>query len=150
MNFKEKHPSCGFLTCCVIKKGLEVCSACVDYPCKRFEPERDGYDSFVTHKKVFTNLDFIKNNTIECFIGLQEKRMIVLKDFLENYDDGRSKSLFCISCSLLPLDKLEETQRSLESRKDLSDIREKNNLLKDRLKMIAETLKTDLKLNNKK
>ena len=32
LGFKEKHPSCGFLTCCVTKKGLEVCSDCPDYP----------------------------------------------------------------------------------------------------------------------
>src|SRR5512145_448571 len=34
VNFKEKHPSCGFVTCCVIKNGMEVCADCKDYPCK--------------------------------------------------------------------------------------------------------------------
>ena len=33
LNFKEKHPSCGFLTCCAIKNGREVCSDCSHYPC---------------------------------------------------------------------------------------------------------------------
>jgi hypothetical protein len=55
LNFKEKHPSCGFLTCCGIKKGLEVCSDCDDYPCKRFESEINGYDSFVTHTDLKVN-----------------------------------------------------------------------------------------------
>lgn len=40
LNFKDKHPSCGFLTCCVIKNELEVCSDCNDYPCKRFDSEK--------------------------------------------------------------------------------------------------------------
>jgi hypothetical protein len=150
LNFKEKHPSCGFVTCCVIKNGLEVCSGCKDYPCSRFGPERKGYDSFVTHKKVFANLDFIKSNGIDCFIDLQKTRMNILTDFLDNYNDGRSKSFFCISCALLPLDKLQEIHRFTECLKDSSDIKEKNKRLKDKLKMMSENLKIDLKLNNKK
>ena len=57
-DFKEKHPSCGYLTCCSIKKGLEVCSECDEYPCSRYDAEKKGLDSFVTHKKVFPNLEF--------------------------------------------------------------------------------------------
>jgi hypothetical protein len=105
-NFKEKHPSCGFLTCCVIKNEFEVCSDCNDFPCKRFDSEKDGFDSFVTHKKVFSNLDFIKSNGIDLFIDKQKIRMGILTEFLNNFDDGRSKSFFCVSCALLPLDKL--------------------------------------------
>lgn len=150
LSFKEKHPSCGFVTCCVIKNGLEVCSDCKDYPCSRFDSERKGYDSFVTHKKVFANLDFIKSNSIDCFIDLQKVRMNILTDFLANYDDGRSKSFFCISCALLPLDKLQETHRFIYSPSDSLVIKEKNKRLKDKLQMMAENLKIDLKLNNKK
>jgi hypothetical protein len=150
LNFKEKHPSCGLLTCCVIRKGLEVCSDCNDYPCKRFDSEKKGYDSFVTHKKIFTNLDFIKSNRIDCFIDQQKIRMNILTDFLDNYDDGRSKSFFCISCALLPLDILQETHRFINILSDSSDTKEKNKRLKDKLNLIADSLKTDLKLNNKK
>jgi hypothetical protein len=115
LNLKEKHPSCGFLTCCVIKKGFEVCSDCPDYPCKRFDSERQGYDSFVTHRKIFTNLDLIKDKEIGFFINQQKIRMDILTGFLSNYDDGRSKSFFCISCALLPIDKLMETQKFINN-----------------------------------
>lgn len=149
-NFKQKHPSCGFVTCCVIKNGFEVCSECKDFPCSRFDSERKGYDSFVTHKKVFTNLDFIRSNTIECFMDEQKIRMDILTDFLNNYDDGHSKSLFCLSCALLPLDKLHEIQKIIGIESNPFSLKEKNTLLKNRLQMIAETLKIDLKLNNKR
>jgi hypothetical protein len=86
-NFKEKHPACGFLTCCVNKNGFEVCSDCKDYPCKRFDSEKDGLDSFVTHKKVFINIDFIKKNGIERFIDQQKIRIDILSYFLTNYVD---------------------------------------------------------------
>lgn len=151
LNFKEKHPSCGFLTCCVIKNGHEVCSGCKDYPCRRFDSEKDGYDSFVTHKKVFINLDFIKDKGIDCFIAQQKLRMDILKDFIEKFDDGRSKSYFSLSCALLPVDKLRELCVSInsEQNKRLS-VREQNRLLKDKLQLIADSLNIDLKLNIKR
>jgi hypothetical protein len=149
LNFKEKHPSCGFLTCCTIKKGLEVCSECNDYPCNRFEPERKGYDSFVTHKKVFANLDFIKEHGILNFIDEQKLRMNILADFLSNYDEGRSKSFFCISCALIPLDKLQETHKYIINKDDSMLLKDKNKLLKERLQKAAKSLEIDLKLNNK-
>jgi hypothetical protein len=150
LNFKEKHPSCGFLTCCAIKKQLEVCSDCIDYPCNRFDSEGKGYDSFVTHKKVFTNLDMIKSIGIERFIDQQKIRIDILNNFIANYDDGRSKSFFCISCALLPLDKLQDTQRLINSLSDTINIKEKNKRLKESLQLIADNSHIELKLNNKK
>jgi hypothetical protein len=35
-------------------------------------------------------------------------RIDILTNFLKNFDDGHSKSFFCLSCTLLPLDKLLE------------------------------------------
>lgn len=112
LDFKLKHPSCGFLTCCSIKHGFEVCSDCKDYPCSRFDPERQGFDSFVTHKRIFSNLDNIKKAGIDSFISQQKTRMTILSDFILNYDDGRSRSFFCLSCALLPLEKLQEIYES--------------------------------------
>jgi hypothetical protein len=150
LNFREKHPSCGFVTCCVIKNGLEVCSDCRDYPCSRFDSERKGADSFVTHKKVFANLDFIKNSGMGRFIGQQKSRMTILMDFLANYDDGRSKSFYCIGCALLPLAELQESCRFMDSLGDVRVGKEKNKRLKEKLQGIADQLKIDLKLNKKK
>lgn len=132
------------------KKGLEVCSDCNDYPCNRFDSARNGYDSFVTHRKVFTNLDFIKGNGIDCFIDQQKIRINILLDFLANYDNGRSKSFFCISCSLLPLDELQEACRFMKNLDDSIDVKDKNERLVDCLQEIAENLEIELKLNNKK
>ena len=141
---------CGFVTCCVIRNGLEVCSDCKDYACSRFDSEKKGYDSFVTHKKMVTNLDSIKSSGFDFFIDQQKIRMTILIDFLAKYDDGRSKSFFCISCTLLPLDKLQETHRFINALNDSIDIKEKNKHLKDKLQTTAESLELDLKLNNKK
>ncbi|OFX82198.1 MAG: hypothetical protein A2X20_08955 [Bacteroidetes bacterium GWE2_40_15] len=150
LNFKEKHPSCGFLTCCVIKNGLEVCSDCNDYPCKRFDSEKDGYDSFVTHKKVFANLDNIKSNGIEQFIDNQSKRIVILNDLLTKFDDGRSKSFYCVGCALLTLDKLEEVHGFACNLNNAIENKKKSKQVKNYMTKIADSQNIDLKLNKKK
>jgi hypothetical protein len=149
-DFKSKHPSCGFVSCCVIKKDLEVCSECESYACSRFDSEKQGYDSFVTHKNVFVNLDFIKSNEIELFIDQQKKRIAILSHFIEQYDNGRSKSFFCISCALLPLNILTEIHKYSHDINKTLDIQEKNKLLKEKIMAVASDLGIDLKLNTKK
>lgn len=148
LNFRDKHPSCGFLTCCAIKNGFEVCSSCKDYPCGRFDSERKGFDSFVTHRKIFENLDNIKTSGIENFIGQQKIRMDILQNLLNNFDDGRSKSFFCISCALLPLDRLQTAYIEIANNTE-TDIKDKSSQIKAKFKAIAENLGITLKLNNK-
>lgn len=148
--FKDKHPSCGFLTCCVIINGIEVCSDCNDYPCKRFNSEKDGYDSFVTHKKVFANLDYIKNNGIGNFIAYQNVRIDILNYLLTNFDDGRSKNFYFISCALLPVEKLQEVRRFSKTLNEEIETKEKCKLIKNSLTKIADLLGIDLRLNKKK
>jgi len=146
LNFKEAHPTCGILTCC-IKNGFETCAECKDYPCARLvTTEAAGYDSFVTHKKMFANLENIRANGIEQFIKNQRKRIDVLNLFLSNFDDGRSKSFFCISCTLLPVDKLLEAYEFAQK----LEVKEKNKQLKGYLTAIADELNIELKLNKKK
>lgn len=148
-NFKEKHPSCGFITCCVIKRGLEVCSDCQDYPCKRFDAEKNGFDSFVSHKKVFVNLDDIKSYGIGQFIKAQKERIEILEDLLTNFDDGRAKSFYCLSCALLPVDKLLEVQSFAHNLCETTSIKDKTKLLRNQLTEHATSLEIELKLNNK-
>lgn len=149
LNFKDKHPSCGFITCCVVKKEFEVCSDCNDFPCKRFESEKNGVDSFVTHKNVFPNLDYIKNNGISKFIEQQEIRMNILTYLLEHFDDGRSKSFFCLSCTLLPLDNLLEIDGYVKELPEMINIKEKNKLIRDLLTATANSLNIKLILRKK-
>jgi hypothetical protein len=146
-DFKEKHPSCGVVTCCVKKRLLETCADCNDFPCYRLKTENAGYDSFVTHRKIFPNLDFIKANGVELFVDLQQVRMDILTDFLQKSDDGRSKSFYCISCALLPMDTLRDLHRFMDSLDDSQDIKERCKRLKEAIQAIANDLKIELKLN---
>lgn len=73
--FNKISWSCSFITCCVKKKNLEVCGECDEFPCQKFDSSwlKDGceYDSFLTHKKAYSNLNFIKKSGIEKFIEQQ-------------------------------------------------------------------------------
>ena len=69
--FASKHPACGYLTCCVKKHGLRVCSDCAEFPCKRFEKETGEHDSFVTHRRTLFNLDLIKTIGLDAFLSEQ-------------------------------------------------------------------------------
>ena len=72
-NFSEKHPSCSILNCCYKMKELEVCSLCNEFSCEKYaDIVKIEQDSFVTHKKMFPNLEFIKNNGINTFINEQK------------------------------------------------------------------------------
>ena len=99
---------------------------------------------------MFSNLDFIKQTGISQFIDQQKIRTEILADFITNYDDGRSKSFFCLSCALLPLENLNDIQRIANDFNDSSNLKDKNKRLKEILLETADGLKIDLKLRNKK
>ncbi len=105
-NFSDKHPSCSFITCCVKKKGLEVCGECAEFPCSKFKSEEfyqqmEGSSSYPPYRSVFSNLRFIKEKGIKPFIKQQAKRINLLETMIEGYDDRRSRSFFCRAAALL-------------------------------------------------
>ena len=112
--FFNKHPSCSFVTCCVKKRNLEVCSECPEFPCSKFKSE-DEYQqlkqssSYPPYKKVMSNLNFIKEHGIKKFIKQQKKRIKLLETMIKNFDDGRSRSFFCKAAALLDLTSLKSS-----------------------------------------
>jgi Protein of unknown function (DUF3795) len=111
-DFFNKHPSCSLITCCVNKKGLEVCAECLEFPCSRFKSEEEyqqlqGSPSYPPYSKVMANLYFIKEHGIGEFALQQKKRMDLLTRMIQDFDDGRSKSFFCRVACLMEIMDLE-------------------------------------------
>jgi hypothetical protein len=104
-DFFEKHPSCSIVTCCFITRKLETCGNCERLICERIK-NWDSADSFVTHRNCISNLENIKENGLAIVIEQKEQRLRLLHDLLRDYDDGRSKSFYCLSAALLPIDEL--------------------------------------------
>jgi hypothetical protein len=151
--FFEKHPSCGHITCCVKKRKLEVCSQCDEFPCSKFESWLEG-DSFVTHQKTLFNLDSVRREGLEGFVEQQGKRMGLLKTMLEGFDDGRSKSYYCLAAALLPVAALEESLHHAQElvKKDNArsqDIKNKAVVLRGYLNDCGARSGVELKLRQK-
>ncbi len=111
--FAGKHPTCAILTCCS-RRGLETCGTCDDFPCDRVK-RWDSADSFVTHRTCIANLHRIREDGMTLFLAQQAQRMQLLDKLLEQVDDGRSKSFFCLSTALLPVAEMQAAARQLRS-----------------------------------
>ena len=144
-------PGCGFITCCVKKKGLETCAECADFDdCERVAKllgSAKQKDSFISHRPIEANLLFIRERGIEEFTRLEMEKLEFLKYLLNNYDEGRSKSFYCTSCQLVPLGRLKEALREAEAgiSQDTS-LKERAKTLRALIGNMAESLGIDLKL----
>ncbi len=105
-DFFDKHPSCPFITCCVKKRKHDTCAECDEFPCSRFEGV-DKRDSFVTKRRSLSNLDLVREGGLEQFINQQGQRIRLLEAMLAEFNEGRSKSFYCLAAALLPTVDLE-------------------------------------------
>jgi len=149
--FWQKMPGCGFITCCVKQKGLETCAECVDFAgCERVARLLDSanyQNSFLSHRPIAANFAFIQKNGIEEFARLEIEKLEFLKYLLNTYNEGRSKSFYCTSCQLIPLDKLKEALADVEIKiTEDTGIKEKAKIVRAAISNVADTLQIDLKL----
>jgi hypothetical protein len=116
--FLDKHPSCSFITCCVRKRGFEVCGQCPEFPCAKFRSEEEyrqrESSSYPPDRKLLSNSRFIREKGIKEFIRQQRKRIGLLETMIEGHDDGRSRSFLCRAAALLDP---EDVRRSLDRAK---------------------------------
>ena len=142
-DFSRKHPSCSILTCCHKKQGLECCGECKQFPCDKIKPWASG-DSFISHKVCLENLGWVQQNGVETFVANQQERIELLRHMIDQFDDGRSKNLFCLAAALLPPKEIEGAIK-----KAVVDFSEKTlqaKKLKALLDEIAHGLGIELKL----
>jgi hypothetical protein len=155
--FFEVSPGCGTITCCVKKKGLEVCAQCDEFPCSRYASWLDKWvieDSFLTYQKIKSNLYFIRERGLDKFLKQQKKRIKLLERMLEDFDDGRSKSFYCIATTLLPVAELEtlinEAERRMKVEKvKANDTQTKAKILRELLSDFAAKGGVELQLRSK-
>ena len=150
-DFAEKHPPCSLATCCVKKHNLEACGQCKEFPCKKYENEKIEKDSFVTHKKMMANQRYVQKNGIEKYIEEQNIRIKILEKMLQEFNDGKSKSYFCIAATLLDIKCLNksliEAEKKMQKEKmSADDFKGKTKVLKGILSEYADKNNVELKL----
>ncbi|MFW9900418.1 MAG: DUF3795 domain-containing protein [Candidatus Thorarchaeota archaeon] len=152
-DFFNKHPSCSIITCCVKKHDYETCAECDEFPCSKID-KWDKMDSFISHKVSLSNLELVQKEGIEHFISQQKRRIELLNIMLEEFNEGRSKSFYCIATALLQIDELENTlnvskQQLKEEKVDINDLKTKSKILKENLSKLARSQSIELKLKRK-
>jgi len=150
-DFWQKHPSCGFITCCVKQRNLETCAQCADWAgCEKVAKLLDSskyQDSFISYRPLAANFAFIQKNGIEEFAKLEIEKQAFLRHLIDNYDEGRSKSFYCTICQLISLDKLKEALVDAEiNLTEDTGIKEKAKIVRAAINNLADALQIDLKL----
>jgi len=150
-DFWQKHPSCGFITCCVKQKNLETCAECADWEgCERLGKSLNAaknVDSFISYRPLADNLAFIRKQGVDEFARLEIEKLEFLRYLIDNYDEGRSKSFYCTSCQLILLDGLKKALANVEELvTKTADIKEKAKTVRVAISNLANELGISLKL----
>jgi hypothetical protein len=141
---------CTFIRCAVKKKGIEFCWDCGENSlCEKLRKHREASktgDSFVCYQKLEDNIRFINENSVEDFEKEQIFRENLLKDMLDEFNDGRSKTFYCIASTVLENYELKNALNEARERSELLDIKRKAQILHQVLDKIAERKRYYLKL----
>ena len=147
------NPSCSVFRCCVQTNGFETCAECKDFPCSRFKDTRDEYDSFLTYKRVRPNLNYIRENGVEDYVHKLEKRIELLEEMLRGFNEGRSKSLYCVATTLISVEGIRKSMDSAKKRVKMLDAEEdiegKARILKETIRTTAAKEGVDLRLRKR-
>jgi hypothetical protein len=141
---------CPFITCAIKRKGIEFCWECEENErCEKWKKHREAgkrFDSFKCYQKLEDNIVFIQKNGVEEFQSVQKIREELLQEMLKNFNEGRSKSYFCIAATVLEIEELEKAVNEATAQSKESGIREKSKILHSLLSEIAVRKNLLLKL----
>ena len=146
----EGNQSCAIARCSLHHGGLEYCYLCDEYPCEKYA-DIELFDSFVTHRNQIKDLEKAKNIGIDAYLIELTEKMEILNYLLDNYNDGRRKSFFCIAVNLLELQDVKAVVEQIETETKSADHtpKEKATLATALLNAMAEEQNIVLKLNKK-
>ena len=114
--FSEVHPPCGILSCCQ-RKGLEYCFECDDFPCKKYDSWGDS-DSFITHRNYLADTEKAKKIGIEAYKAELNDKISILETLLQNHDNGRRKSFYCLAVNMLNLEDIKAVMANIANNTD--------------------------------
>jgi hypothetical protein len=141
---------CPFITCAIKNKGIESCWDCKDNKtCEKWKKHREAgknFDSFKCYQKLEEDISFIQKNGISEFEKIQKKRRHLLKEMLRDFNEGRSKSYYCIAATVLEIEELREALTRAITESDGLDIKGKSKVLHSILDDIAVEKRYYLKL----
>lgn len=144
----EGNQSCKIARC-GMEKGLEYCFMCNIFPCDKLL-DMEKYDSFITHRNQIKDMEKARISGMDSYVSMLELKERMLAYLLDNYDDGRKKSFYCMAVNLLDIKEIQKIIYDFESGNNVGmSIKQKADMLKDMLMHLADSMDIKLKLNKK-
>ena len=141
---------CPFIACAIKKKGIEFCWDCEENKiCKKWKKHREAgkkIDYFKCYQKLEEDILFIQKNGISEFEKMQKNKEHLLKMMLKDFNEGRSKSYYCIAATVIEIEELKEVLTQVKKKTNGLDIKEKSKVLHTILNDIAQNKNYCLKL----
>ena len=141
---------CPFITCALKKKGIEFCGDCEEKKtCEKWVKHRKAAkkaDSFKCYQKLEEDIAFIQKNGVDEFEEIQKKREYLLKEMLREFNEGRSKSYYCIAVTVMEVGESEEALNQADKDSKGLGFKGKSKVLHSILDEIAEQRNYFLKL----
>lgn len=141
---------CPFITCAVKRRGIEFCWDCEEsLTCERRNKHREfgeRHDTFTCYHRLNDNICFIQKNGVNEFEKLQKTRENLLKEMLQEFNEGRSKNYYCIAATVLEIDELKEAISKAKKQSKRLETKEKSKILHQLLDEIATRKGYKLKL----
>ncbi len=139
---------------CAVKRGIEFCGDCEENKtCEKWKKHREmgkKYDSFKCYQKLEDDIAFVQKHGLAEFRKSQKIREKLLWKILNEFNEGRSKSYYCIAATVFKVDELEKAiAKAKKSSKGLN-IKEKAKLLHFIFDRVAEKKNYYLKLRKRK
>jgi hypothetical protein len=140
---------CTFIRC-AMKKGIEFCWDCEESSaCEKWGKHKAASrsaDSFVCYQKLEENIRFVKENGVQEFEKEQIARENLLKEMLNEFNEGRSKTLYCIAATVFEVEELKDALSEAKIQAKDLDIKRQAQILHRTLDKTAERKKYILKL----
>jgi hypothetical protein len=133
---------CPFINCAVKKKGVEFCWGCSENStCDRWKKHREAgkqRDSFKCYQTLENDIALIRKKGVVEFVEQQKTRENILKKMLFEFNDGRSKSYYCIAASVLEIGELQKVLVKARQRSGGMQLKEKTKVLHSMLEQISQ------------
>jgi hypothetical protein len=143
------NQGCPIARCSIEHGGYEYCFECESYPC----PKYDGitpFDSFITHRNQISDMEKIKSVGIAAYRLELEKKAQILQYLLDNFNDGRRKTFFCLAINLFDLSNIVKVVEQIKERitREMT-VKEKASIAVECFEAVAKEKDIVLKMNKK-
>lgn len=147
----EGNQSCRIAKCSLQHERPEYCSQCREFPCEKYE-DVDEFDSFITHQNRKKDLKRQQEVGAGAYRAEQEEKIHILEWLLQNCNDGRKKTFYCLAVNLLDLETVKKIAGQAKADEKFAGLplKEKAAYMAGKFRKAAEEQEVLLKLRKKK